>query len=180
MVTSLFKYERIRTTDAKAKVLKRWADHMITLAKRGDLHARRQALSIIREKKVVHHLFEAAPERYGKVTGGYTRVVKLGQRPGDAAQMSIVELIDFETREKTKPSKRKARKKGTETPSQPTGEPVEEKAEEKKSKTAVETEVDNAGKEDVLATDSEKMEDDDAIDAAKTPEDKEEKTEPES
>ncbi len=93
MVTSLFKHERIRTTDAKAKELRRWADHMITLAKRGDLHARRQALAVIREKKVVHKLFAEAPERFGKVSGGYTRVVKLGRRPGDAAAISIVELV---------------------------------------------------------------------------------------
>lgn len=93
MVTSLFKYERIRTTDAKAKELRRWADHMITLAKRGDLHARRRALAVIREKKVVHKLFAEAPERFGKVSGGYTRVVKLGRRPGDSAAISIVELV---------------------------------------------------------------------------------------
>ena len=62
MVTSLFKHERIRTTDAKAKELRRWADHIITLAKRGDLHARRQALSIVREKEVVHKLFAEAAE----------------------------------------------------------------------------------------------------------------------
>lgn len=93
MVTSLFKYERIRTTDAKAKELRRWADHMITLAKRGDLHARRQALAVIREKRVVHKLFAEAPERFGKVSGGYTRVVKLGRRPGDSAAISIVELV---------------------------------------------------------------------------------------
>ena len=65
MVTSLFKHQRIRTTDAKAKELRRWADRLITLAKRGDLHARRQALAIMREKDVVHKLFEDAPNRYG-------------------------------------------------------------------------------------------------------------------
>lgn len=93
MVTSLFKHERIRTTDAKAKALRGWADHVITLAKRGDLHARRQALSIIREKKVVHKLFEEASERFGGINGGYTRVVKIGRRPGDAAPISLVELV---------------------------------------------------------------------------------------
>ena len=92
MVTSLFKYDRIRTTDAKAKELRRWADHMITLAKRGDLHARRQALAIIREKDVVHRLFEEAAGRFGAISGGYTRLVKLGARPGDAAPVTLVEL----------------------------------------------------------------------------------------
>lgn len=93
MVTSLFKHESIKTTDVKAKELRKWADSMITLAKRGDLHARRQALSIIREKAVVHKLFEEAPTRFGSVSGGYTRVTKLGFRAGDAAQMSLIELI---------------------------------------------------------------------------------------
>ena len=103
MVTSLFKYERIRTTDVKAKELRRWADNMITLAKRGDLHARRQALAIIREKAVVHKLFEEAPERYGNINGGYTRVVKLARRPGDAAPISMIELVVAEKdRKKTK------------------------------------------------------------------------------
>ena len=86
MVTSLFKHERIRTTGAKAKELRRWADHIITLAKRGDLHARRQALSIIREKGVVRKLFEEAHERFGQSAGGYTRIVKLGRRAGDVPQ----------------------------------------------------------------------------------------------
>ncbi|MFW5810475.1 MAG: 50S ribosomal protein L17 [Thermodesulfobacteriota bacterium] len=93
MVTSLFKHQRIRTTDAKAKAIRSWADHVITLAKRGDLHARRQVLSIIREKAVAHKLFEEASERFGGISGGYTRVVKIGRRPGDAAPISLVELV---------------------------------------------------------------------------------------
>lgn len=92
MVTSLFKHDRIRTTDVKAKELRRWADHLVTLAKRGDLHARRQAMAIIREKAVVHKLFAEAPERFGSVSGGYTRVIKIGPRPGDAAPVSMIEL----------------------------------------------------------------------------------------
>ena len=93
MVTSLFKHQRIRTTEAKAKAIRGWADHVITLAKRGDLHARRQVLSIIREKAVAHKLFEEASERFGGISGGYTRVVKIGRRPGDAAPISLVELV---------------------------------------------------------------------------------------
>jgi len=107
MVTSLFKYERIKTTDAKAKELRGWADHLITLAKRGDLHARRQALAIIREKDVVHKLFSEASEKYGSVQGGYTRVVKLGRRPGDQAEVSMIELITLEKPKKKKPAKKK-------------------------------------------------------------------------
>ena len=109
MVTSLFKHERIRTTGAKAKELRRWADHLITLAKRGDLHARRQALSIVREKDVVHKLFEQATERFGTVSGGYTRVVKLGRRPGDAAPMSLIELVVLQDTKKKKAKKKKTK-----------------------------------------------------------------------
>lgn len=112
MVTSLFKHERIRTTGVKAKELRRWADHLITLAKRGDLHARRQALSIIREKRVVHKLFAEANEKFGNSAGGYTRIVKLGRRAGDAAPMSLIELVVLETGGKKK-SKKKTAKKGT-------------------------------------------------------------------
>jgi len=107
MVTSLFKHDRIRTTDVKAKELKRWADNLITLAKRGDVHARRQALSIVREKDVVHKLFTEAAERYGAVSGGYTRVIKLGRRPGDAAPISLVELLSSEDVKKKKTKKKK-------------------------------------------------------------------------
>ena len=109
MVTSLFKHDRIQTTDAKAKELRRWADRLISLAKRGDLHARRQAMDVIREKDVVHKLFEEAPNRFGGVSGGYTRVVKLGRRSGDAAPVSIIELITAEE----KPKKKKPAKKAT-------------------------------------------------------------------
>jgi large subunit ribosomal protein L17 len=106
MVTSLFKHDRIRTTDAKAKELRRWADKMVTLAKRGDLHARRQALSIMMEKDVVHKLFEEASDRFGSINGGYTRLVKLGTRPGDAASVTLVELISLEKKQKKKAKKK--------------------------------------------------------------------------
>jgi large subunit ribosomal protein L17 len=106
LVTSLLKYDRIRTTDRKAKELRRWADHLVTLAKRGDLHARRQALAIVREPAVVHKLFDKAVERFGKLSGGYTRTTKLGFRPGDAAPMTLVELIGAD-QESTKKKKRK-------------------------------------------------------------------------
>lgn len=110
MVTSLFKNDRIKTTDTKAKELRRWADRIITLAKRGDLHARRQALAIIREKDVVHKLFEEAGQRFGGSAGGYTRVVKIGNRPGDAAPVSLVELVSSgQSTPKAKKSQKKAK-----------------------------------------------------------------------
>lgn len=100
MVTSLFKHDKITTTDVKAKELRRWADQMITLAKRGDLHARRQALAVIMEKDVVHKLFEDAAERFGATKGGYTRITKMGFRSGDAAPMSVIEIIAPKAAEK--------------------------------------------------------------------------------
>jgi large subunit ribosomal protein L17 len=102
MVTSLFKYDKIKTTDVKAKELRRWADHLITLAKKGDLHARRQALAIVREKDVVYKLFDEAQTRYGEIQGGYTRIIKIGRRPGDAALLSLIELVASEKGKKNK------------------------------------------------------------------------------
>ena len=110
MVTSLLKHESIQTTDVKAKELRRWADHLITLAKRGDLHARRQAMAIVREKDVVHKLFEEAGKRFGDRNGGYTRIVKIGHRPGDAAPISLIELLAVEVTEK------KGKKKAKDAP----------------------------------------------------------------
>ncbi len=134
MVTSLFKYDRIKTTDAKAKELRRWADHLVTLAKKGDLHSRRQALAIVREKNVVHKLFEEAQKRFGKISGGYTRIIKVGRRPGDAAPVSIIELVDHDdharkkkAKKKVKPAKKEARKTVAKEPA------VEDKTDEKSS-----------------------------------------------
>ena len=115
MVTSLFKHERIRTTGPKAKELRRLAEHLITLAKRGDLHARRQALAVIREKDVVHKLFAEASEKFGHSAGGYTRIVKLGRRAGDAAPMSLIELIVPEAGGKKKTKKKSAKAKAAKT-----------------------------------------------------------------
>ena len=111
MVTSLLKHERIRTTDTKAKEVRRWADHVITLAKRGDLHARRQALSIVKDKTAVHKLFEQAQQQFGGREGGYTRLTKLGRRAGDAAPMTMVELIVSDKEDSKKKKKTKTAKK---------------------------------------------------------------------
>jgi large subunit ribosomal protein L17 len=93
MVTSLLNHERIYTTVPKAKEMRRWAEWMITLGKHGDLHSRRRALSIIQEKKVVYKLFEELAQRYQNRHGGYTRIVKVGFRRGDASPMCMLELI---------------------------------------------------------------------------------------
>ena len=94
MVTSLLEHEKITTTDAKAKALRGITDKMITLGKRGDLHARRQALRVIRSKSVAAKLFDELAERYQDRPGGYTRIIKVGNRTGDAAPVSIIELVD--------------------------------------------------------------------------------------
>lgn len=93
MVTSLFKHDKIKTTEAKAKGLRSTADKMITLAKRGDLHARRQALAVIREKEVVHKLFNEVGDKFNSRQSGYVRITKLGPRKGDVAPMAQIELI---------------------------------------------------------------------------------------
>jgi len=97
MVTSLLNHERIVTTDAKAKEIRSVAEKMITLGKRGDLHAQRQAAAYIREKSVVTKLFSTIAPRYKERSGGYTRIIKLGQRLGDAASLSVIELVEENT-----------------------------------------------------------------------------------
>lgn len=157
MVTSLLKYERIRTTDARAKELRRWADHIITLAKRGDLHARRQALSIVREKDVVHKLFEEADKRFGNINGGYTRVVKIGRRPGDAALMSIIELVSSEEKPKKKKKKAKAAAKKT-APAAPAAAETREAEEEQETAEAEAVESDRVEASETQAAVAEETE----------------------
>jgi large subunit ribosomal protein L17 len=95
MVTSLFEHERIVTTTPKAKEVRKVADKMITLAKRGDLHAKRQAMSFIRSRDVVAKLFNEIQEQFSGRNGGYTRIIQTGQRRGDAAPMAILELVGY-------------------------------------------------------------------------------------
>ena len=93
LVTSLLREEKIQTTDPKAKELRRWADRVITLGKQGSLHARRQALGIVQDKAVVRKLFDSIAPRFKDRPGGYTRIIKVGIRHGDAAPISLVELV---------------------------------------------------------------------------------------
>ncbi len=93
MVTSLFKYEKIVTTDAKAKELRRLAEKMITIGKKGNLHAVRQAMTVIRDRTTAKKLFDDLAKRYENRQGGYTRIVKLGYREGDNAPLSMIQLI---------------------------------------------------------------------------------------
>ena len=93
---ALIEHGRIKTTEAKAKAVKPLAEQMITLGRRGDLAARRQASSVLRSKDVVHVLFAEVAPRFADRPGGYTRIVKLGPRQGDAADMVYLELVDFD------------------------------------------------------------------------------------
>jgi len=111
MATSLLDHERIETTETKAKELRRYAERMITLGKRGDLHARRQALSFIRKREVVAKVFDVYAERFKDRNGGYTRVMKMGKRIGDGARMAIIELIPEDQPKKKKDKKDKSKKK---------------------------------------------------------------------
>jgi large subunit ribosomal protein L17 len=94
MVTSLFRHERITTTTPKAKEMKRFADKFITLAKQGTAHARRQANRDVRDVEVLNKLFETLGPRFKSRPGGYTRIVRVGRRAGDAADMSMIELVE--------------------------------------------------------------------------------------
>jgi large subunit ribosomal protein L17 len=94
LLVALFRHERITTTEAKAKAVRGLAEHMVTLAKRENLHARRQVLSMIPDAAVVGTLFDTIAARFSDRTGGYTRIIKLGPRPGDNAPMVLLELVD--------------------------------------------------------------------------------------
>ena len=102
LVTSLLDHERVRTTDAKAKGVRSLAEKMITLGKRGDLHARHRAMRVLRRREVAAKVFDDLAERYRERSGGYTRILKLGVRAGDAAAMSIIELVEAGASEKEK------------------------------------------------------------------------------
>jgi large subunit ribosomal protein L17 len=96
LACSLIEHGRIKTTEAKAKAVKPYAEKMITLSRRGDLHARRQVLAELRSQEIVHQLFSEVGPRMADRPGGYTRIVKIGPRQGDAAEMVFLELVDYQ------------------------------------------------------------------------------------
>jgi large subunit ribosomal protein L17 len=109
LLVALFRHERITTTEAKAKAMRGLADHMVTLAKRESLHARRQVLSMVPDTEVVGRLFDTIAARFADRNGGYTRIIKAGPRPGDGAPMVFLELVD--RAETPKDTEKKAEKK---------------------------------------------------------------------
>ena len=197
MVTSLLQHERIVTTDVKAKEIGRLTEKMITLGKRGDLHARRQAVAFIRSNEVVKKLFSDYAQRYSSRQGGYTRVIKLEPRPGDNAPMALVELVDRpisetkdqspkakekkETKTKKEEKPRKEEKAKKETKEKKTEETVEDKEEAKPKKKAKKESKEQSTKGEEKADD--KAEKTEAKPKKKAPakkkEDKEEKEEKE-
>ncbi len=114
MVTSLFNHEKITTTDARAKELRKLAEKLITIARRGDLHSRRLVMQVVQDKKVVAKLFDTIAPRYVERPGGYTRIIKLGHRSGDNAALSLIELVEEELA--AKPKKKKAAVKKADKP----------------------------------------------------------------
>lgn len=138
MVTSFLTHERIVTTDAKAKELRPIAEKLITLGKQGDLHSVRQASSYIRDKKTVTKLFSVIAPRYKERAGGYTRIVKLGMRQGDTAELSVIELVEEQIQQKSskKPEKKKVAVKVEPPVSVEASASVVEDAEEAKVETA--------------------------------------------
>ena len=116
MVTSLLAFEKIETTDAKAKELRKVADKMITWGKRGDLHARRQVLKVVNNKTTAQKLFGDIAPRFRERKGGYTRIIKTGRRKGDNAPLSIIELIPAEEPKATPRKEKEAKGKSVKRP----------------------------------------------------------------
>ncbi|MFI6075968.1 50S ribosomal protein L17 [Actinoplanes sp. NPDC051343] len=111
LATELFRHGKIKTTETKARRLRPLAEQLITKAKRGDLHARRRVMTVVRDKDVVYALFDQIAPRYGNRPGGYTRITKTGPRKGDAAPMAVIELVEeLQVAATTAPAKKAARK----------------------------------------------------------------------
>ena len=135
LVCSLIEHSRITTTVAKAKVARRYADKMVTLAKKGTLHHRREALAFLRQKWAVAKLFAEIGKQHGDRNGGYTRILRVGQRPGDAAHVAILEWTGTVAATPTP----EATKKAEEPKSKETKAPKAKKTEEKKEQAAAAT-----------------------------------------
>lgn len=146
LATSLFEHDRITTTEAKAKRLRPLAERLITFAKRGDLHARRQVMTVIRDKDVVHKLFAEIGPKFATRPGGYTRIIKTNPRKGDNAPMAVIELVEelksvVAEAEKARGTRTAAKR----TPTGRTREIAEDAAAESATAAAVATSIDDEG-----------------------------------
>jgi large subunit ribosomal protein L17 len=122
MAASLFEHERIKTTEAKAKALRPYAERLITKAKKGTVHYRRQVLSVIEDRAIVHKLFDDIGPRFAERNGGYTRILKLGQRAGDGAPMALIELVQGSSVTTVDSSESSRRRRGLRRPRRPVDE----------------------------------------------------------
>jgi large subunit ribosomal protein L17 len=139
LATSLFEHGKITTTEAKARVLRPYAEKLITKAKRGDLHNRRQVMSVIRDKTVVHVLFTEIGPRYEDRPGGYTRITKLGPRKGDNAPMAVIELVEEEFTAKVRSTKSSDTPAKKATPAEPAVEEATDETSEASDESADES-----------------------------------------
>ena len=173
LATALFEHGRITTTEARARVLRPVAEKLITKAKRGDLHNRREVLKTIRDKSVVHTLFTEIAPSFAERPGGYTRITKIGPRKGDNAPMAVIELVTEKYDPKPARTKKQAEPKAEPAPT-PAAEPETETetptelAEEASPEESVvaEAEVEEAPAEEAEATDEEAEESDEDADKA--------------
>ncbi|HUO58526.1 MAG TPA: 50S ribosomal protein L17 [bacterium] len=133
MVTSLLKHERIKTTKSRAKEVRRYAEKMITTAKKETLASKRNVLGFVREREVVNKLFKTLIYRYAERKGGYTRVLKLGYRPGDGAEMVFLELVDRPVEEKIVEATTEKSEKGESAPAAESGKKAEKKKKQKEA-----------------------------------------------
>src|SRR5215472_1407616 len=129
LATALFEHGKITTTEAKARRLRPYAERLITFAKRGDLHARRQVLTVVTDQGVVHTLFTEIGPRYATRQGGYTRITKIGPRKGDNAPLAVIELVEEEaTATAAAPSRRRRPRRAQPAPARPKPAPAVEEA----------------------------------------------------
>ncbi|REF37352.1 50S ribosomal protein L17 [Thermasporomyces composti] len=157
LATSLFRHRRITTTEAKARRLRPFAERLITKARRGDLHARRQVLAVIRDKEVVHHLFATIGPSYKDRPGGYTRITKVGPRKGDNAPMAVIELVSgspSRPQTEARTERPKAEPETAEAKETKADEPKAEEAQAEEAK-ADEAKAENAKAEEAKADEAE-------------------------
>ncbi len=159
LVTSLFEHERVETTLMKAKEARRIAERMITLGKRGTLHARRQAASVLMKKSVVKKLFDEIAPKYEKRNGGYTRILRVGYRKGDGAPLAFLELVEEEIAVKKKKKKKETKKATAKSaPKKEKAAPEKKKEEAKEGPSEETVETKEEAKEEVQKEPSEKSE----------------------
>ena len=166
LATALFEHGKITTTEARARRLRPYAEKLITFAKRGDLHARRQVLTVVTDKSIVHALFTEIGPSFAERDGGYTRITKIGQRKGDAARMAVIELV---TEEAT--SKQRRRTRRSTAPADATPAPAADAVEAAEADTAEDVEAPEA--ESTVAEATDKAEITGEAEAEATPEDDE-------